>query len=182
MSRKLILYIAMSLDGFIAKRDDNIAVLSMVEIPSEDYGYADFLQSIDTVIWGRRTFDKVLSFGDGVPHKDKKVYVISATKTGKVEHAEYCTNAVDLVRSLQQKEGKDIYCDGGAEVVFDLLRNQLFDRLIISIIPHLLGDGIRLFKNLDIEQHLQLKRSISYPSGLVQLWYDVKKKKEENGS
>ncbi|MDD4453556.1 MAG: dihydrofolate reductase, partial [Proteiniphilum sp.] len=64
MSRKLILYIAMSLDGFIAKKDDNIDFLSMVEIPSEDYGYADFLQSIDTVIWGRRTFDKVLSFGD----------------------------------------------------------------------------------------------------------------------
>jgi dihydrofolate reductase len=173
MDRKLILYIAMSLDGFIAKKDDNIDFLSIVETPNEDFGYSDFLNNIDTVIWGRKTFDKVLSFGNSVPHKDKKVYVISKTKKGHEEHAEYANNVVDLVKSLKEAEGKDIYCDGGAEIVFQLLNNRLLDRIIVSIIPHLLGDGIRLFKDLNIEQHLQLKRSINYPSGLVQLWYDV---------
>ncbi|MGF1635828.1 MAG: dihydrofolate reductase family protein [Cyclobacteriaceae bacterium] len=174
MNRKLILYIAMSLDGYIAKKDDNIDFLSIVETSNEDYGYADFTQNIDTLIWGRKTFDKVLSFGDGVPHKDKKVYVISKSKKGKVEHAEYATDVVELVKSLKQKEGKDIYCDGGADIVFELLKNRLFDRIIVSIIPHLLGEGIRLFKELNNEQAIQFKRSISYPSGLVQLWYDVK--------
>lgn len=171
----------MSLDGYIAKRDDNIDFLSIVESPNEDFGYSEFLQNIDTVIWGRKTFDKVLSFGNGVPHKDKKVYVISATKKGKEEHAEFSNNVVDLVKSLKQKKGKDIYCDGGAEVVYELLNHQLFDRLIVSVIPHILGDGIRLFKDNNIEQHLHFKRSISYPSGLVQLWYDIKTNNKENG-
>jgi dihydrofolate reductase len=175
MDRKLILYIAMSLDGYIAKKDDNIDFLSIVETLNEDFGYSDFLQNIDTVIWGRKTFDKVLSFGNGVPHKDKKVYVISTIKKGKEDHVEYSNNVIDLIKSLKRNEGKDIYCDGGAEVVFELLNNHLFDRIIVSVIPHLLGDGIRLFKDKNIEQHLQFKRSISYPSGLVQLWYDIKK-------
>ncbi|WP_207492528.1 dihydrofolate reductase family protein [Aridibaculum aurantiacum] len=175
MSRKLVLYIAMSLDGFIAKKDDNIDFLSMVETPNEDFGYADFMQNIDTVIWGRKTFDKVLTFGNGVPHQDKKVYVISRTKTGKVEHAEFANNVVALVQALKEQPGKDIYCDGGAEIVYELMNHQLFDRLIVSIIPHFLGDGIRLFKEDNKEQKLHFKRSISYPSGLVQLWYDVVK-------
>lgn len=163
----------MSLDGYIAKKDDNIDFLSIVETPNEDYGYADFLQNIDTVIWGRKTFDKVLSFGNGVPHKGKQVFVISATRKGKHEHAEYADNVTDLVKALKQQTGKDIYCDGGAEIVYELLNHRLIDRIIVSIIPHLLGDGIRLFKDNSIEQMVKFKRSISYPSGLVQLWYDV---------
>ena len=102
----------MSLDGYIAKTDDNIDFLSMVEIANEDFGYADFLQNIEIVIWGRKTFDKVLSFGKGVPHQDKKVFVISKTKKGHEDHAEYFDNVVALVKTLKQQTGKDIYCDG----------------------------------------------------------------------
>lgn len=171
----------MSLDGYIAKKDDSIDFLSIVNTPNEDFGYADFLQNIDTVIWGRKTFDKVLSFGNGVPHKDKQVFVISKTKTGKVDHAVYHNDPVALVKTLKQQEGKHIYCDGGGEIVFELLNQRLFDRIIVSIIPHLLGDGIKLFKEKNIEQNLQFKRSISYPSGLLQLWYDVKTNNTENG-
>ncbi len=172
MSRKLILFIAMSLDGYIAKMDDNIDFLSIVDLPDEDYGYSDHLNNVDTVIWGRKTFDKVLSFGNGVPHKDKKVYVISSSREGRFEHAEYSNNVVDLVRSLKMEEGKDIFCDGGAGIVFELLKHFLIDRIIVSVIPHMLGDGIRLFKDGNVEQSIRFKRSISYPSGLVQLWYD----------
>ncbi len=163
----------MSLDGYIAKKDDNLDFLSIVETKNEDYGYADFLQTIDTVIWGRKTFDKVVSFGEGVPHKDKQVFVISRSKEGKASHAEYSDNVVDLVKSLKQKEGKNIYCDGGAEIVHELLNNGLIDRIIVSVIPHLLGDGIRLFRGNGIEQPLKFKRSVSHPSGLVQLWYEA---------
>lgn len=173
MNRKLILYIAMSLDGYIAKKDNSIDFLSIVETSNEDFGYSDFLQNIDTVIWGRKTFDKVLSFGNGVPHKDKKVYVISKSKQGTIEHVEYTSNVVELVKTLKHQKGKDIYCDGGAEVVYELLSHRLFDRVIVNLIPHLLGDGIKLFKENNLEQRLRFKRSISYPSGLVQLWYDV---------
>ncbi|MFN3403017.1 MAG: hypothetical protein ACK40G_02910 [Cytophagaceae bacterium] len=61
MERKVILYIAMSLDGFIAKDEDNLDFLSVAEWPGEDYGYASFQKEVDTLIWGRKTYDKVLS-------------------------------------------------------------------------------------------------------------------------
>jgi dihydrofolate reductase len=100
--------------------------------------------------------------------------VISTIRKGKEEHAQYFNNVVDLVKSLKQQTGKDIYCDCGADIIYELLSNKLFDHIIVSVIPHLLGDGIRLFKDGNIEQQLKFKRSISFPSGLVQLWYDIK--------
>lgn len=163
----------MSLDGYIATKDDTIDFLSKVESPGEDYGYADYLQNIDTVIWGRKTFDKVLTFGDGVPHKTKNVFVISKTRTGSEGHAVYHDNVVELVTKLKQQEGRHIYCDGGAKIIVQLMRHRLIDRVIVSVIPHLLGDGVRLFKEAQPEQNLKLKQSISFPTGLVQLWYDV---------
>lgn len=175
MSRKLVLYIAMSLDGYIAKHDGNLDFLSLVEAANEDYGYSEFLGTVDTIIWGRKTYDKVLSFGGAFPHSDKKVYVISKSRTGKDEHVEFSSDPAGLVKSLKEQEGKDIYCDGGAEIVFDFLNHKLFDHLIISVIPHLLGTGIRLFKDGFPEHDLSLKRSIAYPSGLIQLAYDIRK-------
>lgn len=173
MPRKLILYIAMSLDGYIAKKDDNIDFLSKVDVPGEDYGYYGFLSNIDTVIWGRRTYEVALGFGMGLPHQDKKVYVVSKTRTGTEGHVTFHPDLIGLVQQLKSEEGKDIYCDGGAQVVFELLQQKLFDRIIISIIPHLVGDGIRLFPEGFPEQNLKLKQSTSFPSGLVQMWYDV---------
>lgn len=162
----------MSVDGYIAKDEDNIDFLSLVERPGEDYGYADFQQSVDTLIWGRKTYDKVKTLGAEFLHKDKKVYVISRSRTGKEDHVEFYNKPVkDLVAALRQEEGKDIYCDGGAEVIFELLKESLIDEMIISVIPHLVGKGVRLFKDGAPEQALEFRRSITFPSGLVQLWY-----------
>ncbi|WP_205500384.1 dihydrofolate reductase family protein [Rufibacter psychrotolerans] len=175
--RKVVLYIAMSLDGYIATEDDNIDFLSLVERPGEDYGYRAFQQTVDTLIWGRRTYEKVLSFGmPEFPHKDKKCYVLSTTRTGHDENVEfYGGDLKDLISALRQQPGKDIYCDGGGEVVYSLLKERLIDKLIISVIPHLLGSGIRLFKDGRPEQHLTLTQSLTFPaSGLVQLWFDRK--------
>jgi dihydrofolate reductase len=173
MHRNVILYIAMSLDGYIAKDTDNLDFLSLVETPGEDYGYAAFQTEVDTLIWGRKTYDKVLSFGIPFPHKDKRCIVLSKTRVGKDENVEYFNGPVkDLIAALQQQPGKGIYCDGGAEVVTALLNDQLIDRMIISIIPHLVGNGVRLFKGGRPEQYLKLVRSSTFPSGLVQLWYE----------
>ncbi|MBA9078242.1 MULTISPECIES: dihydrofolate reductase family protein [Rufibacter] len=175
MSRKVVLYIAMSLDGYIAKEDDNLDFLSLVERPGEDFGYADFQHTVDTLIWGRRTYEKVLTFGDTqYLHKDKNVYVLSRSKTGREGHVQfYGGNLKELIATLKQQPGKDIYCDGGGEIVAALLQEDLIDRLIVSIIPHLLGSGIRLFRDGRPEQHLSLKKTLTFPSSsLVQLWYD----------
>lgn len=174
MPRQVILYIAMSLDGFIAKDQDNLDFLSIVESPGEDYGYSSFISEVDTIIWGRKTYDKVLSFGIEFPYKNKKCYVLSRTKSGKDENVEFYNGEIKvLIEDLKKKEGKNIYCDGGSEVVFELLKHKLIDKMGISVIPHLVGNGVRLFKDNRPEQSLKFSRSISYPSGLVQLWYDA---------
>ncbi len=174
MQRKVILYIAMSLDGYIATKDHNIDFLSLVEAENEDYGYADFMQNVDTMIWGRKTYDKIQTLGVEIQsaYESKKIYVLSNSRIGSDGNITYFSDIEALINNLKAEEGKTIYCDGGSELVFQLLQHQLLDRLIVSVIPHLLGDGIRLFKDERPEQKLKLKRSISYPSGLIQLWYD----------
>ncbi len=77
--RKVIFYIAMSLDGYIAKPDGDISFLSMAEKKGEDYGYSGFTSTIDTVIIGRKTYDKVISMGYEYPDNDNDVYVITRT-------------------------------------------------------------------------------------------------------
>jgi dihydrofolate reductase len=173
MHRPVILHIAMSLDGYIAKDEDNLDFLSVVDTPGEDYGYTDFQKNVDTLIWGRKTYDKVLSFGIDFPHKDKKCYVLSKSRSGRDENVEFYNGDVkELIAELRQSEGKSIYCDGGGQVVAELLKHALIDRLIISIIPHLVGTGVRLFQDNLPEQALKLTRSVTYPSGLVQVWYE----------
>ena len=170
--REVILYIAMSLDGYIAKEDGDIGWLLEVEIPDEDYGYKDFVSTVDTVIMGRKTYDKVLSFGIEFPHKGRKCYVISKSRTGSDENVDYLNGDLrDLIASLKSEEGKDIFIDGGAETVFELMKNKLINKYVISIIPVMLGSGISLFKNGRPEEKLKFIESKTYQSGLVQLWY-----------
>lgn len=174
--RKLILYIAASLDGYIAKTDGDIGWLSSVEAPPEDYGYADFIKTVDTIIMGRKTYEKVLSFGIPWPHKGRKCYVLSKTKTGADDNVEFFNgDAAALMTQIRQMPGLNIYCDGGADVVNELAHQDLIDHYIISIIPVLLGDGIALFKPGRPQHELTLLRSEAYPSGLVQLHYERKK-------
>lgn len=171
--RKIILYIATSLDGYIAREDHDISWLSIVENSEEDYGYTRFVEDIDTIIMGRKTYDKVNSFGIEFPHKEKKCYVISRTKTGFDQNVEYYSGSLeDLIADLKNKDGRDIFVDGGAEIVNELLRINLIDELVISIVPILLGSGIRLFQDGRPEQRLKLLRSKEFVSGLVQMWYE----------
>jgi dihydrofolate reductase len=171
--RNVVLYIAMSLDGYIAKADGDISWLSMVETPGEDYGYSKFIQTIDTVILGRKTYDKVLSFGIPFPHKGRKCYVLSRSKTGTNENVTFHNSSMKaLLEKIRKEDGKDIFCDGGAETIFELMRENLVDNYVISIIPIMLGGGIRLFKEGYPEHQLKLTETRRYPTGLVQLWYE----------
>lgn len=170
--RKVIVFIACSADGYIAGKEDNLDFLSIVEAPPEDYGYAAFVSTVDTVIMGRKTYDKVLSFGVPFPHQDRNCYVISKSRQGEDEHVTFWNDAPEkLIDQLQKQEGASIFIDGGAATIHALLNKGLIDEFIISIIPHFLGSGIRLFADDFPEQSLKLTDSKIFPSGLVQLWY-----------
>ncbi len=172
MSRKLILYIATSVDGYIAKSNDDLSWLDMVAAEGEDYGYHDFIKTVDTAIVGRKTYDKVLSMGVDFPHADKDCYIITRTPRATIGNIKfYTSDLVKLVEDLKLKPGKNIFCDGGAEIVTLLMQAQLIDEYIISVIPVFLGDGIRLFKDGRPETNLQLLSVKPFASGLVQHHY-----------
>jgi dihydrofolate reductase len=173
--RKAILYIATSVDGYIAKTGDDLSFLSLVKQDGEDYGYASFIETVDTVILGRKTYDWVMTQVPEFPHADKKTYVITRTpkpSAGKVTF--YSGNLNNLVSTLKTLKGGDIFIDGGAEIVFELLKDKMIDEFYISVIPVLLGAGIRLFKDGFPEQNLELIGAKSFEKGLVQLHYVLK--------
>ncbi len=170
-NKKLILYIAMSLDGYIAKPNDDLSFLSIVDKEGEDYGYADFVSTIDTVIMGRKTYDWVTKQVD-FPHADKNTFILTRTTRPNIGRTTFYTGDLsDLVKRLKREEGKNIFCDGGAEVVNELLLNDLIDEFMISVIPVLVGSGIKLFKDGRPEQKLKLVSVKSFDSGLTQLYF-----------
>ena len=170
--RKVIVYIAASLDGYIAGPNDDMSFLSLVEQEGEDYGYADFIKTVDTVIMGRKTYDWVMSHMPEYAHADKTAYIITRTPrpaAGKTSF--YTGNLPELVSMLKSREGKTIFIDGGAEVVNELLKAGLIDELIISVIPVLVGNGVRLFNDNRPLQQVKLQSAKQFDSGLVQLHY-----------
>ena len=176
MSRRVVLYIAMSLDGFIAGPNDDMSFLSLVEQPGEDYGYARFVETVDTVILGRRTYDWVMTQVDEFPHANKVSYVITKTAKENIGTTHfYSGDLKELVAKLKNDEGKNIFVDGGSQIVHELLKDNLIDEIIISVIPVLLGNGIRLFQTGSIYQKLEHVSTEQYKSGLTQLHYMCKR-------
>lgn len=176
--RKLSLFIATSLDGYIAKPNDDLDFLKTVEKEGEDYGYAAFTADVDTIILGRKTYDYVLR-EVGPSHYDngnRDVYVITRTEKPAAGRTTYYTGSlVELVNRLKSGSGGTIYCDGGGEVIDELLKHDLVDELTISVIPILVGSGVRLFRDNRPEQALELLNVKSFESGLVQLHYRRKR-------
>ncbi len=174
-NRKLILYISCSLDGYIAKPNDDLNFLNSVQKEGEDYGYNDFVATVDTVIVGRKTYDWVVGQGYDFPHADKESYIITRQERPKEGNLTFYNGDLKtLVEKLKAKSGKNIFCDGGGEIVNQLLNEKLFDELILSIIPILVGNGTKLFKDERPEQELEHISSKQYESGLVQLHYKIK--------
>lgn len=172
MDRKVILYIAASLDGYIAKPNDDLSFLSIVQKDDEDYGYSVFINSVDTVILGRKTYNWVMKQVPVFPHADKNTFIITRNakpSIGKVNF--YSGSLKELISKLKSESGKNIFIDGGAEIVHELLKENLIDEFIISIIPVFVGSGIKLFKDGRPEQTLELVSVKKFEKGLAQLHY-----------
>ena len=167
----VVLYIATSLDGFIARSDGRVDWL----FTDEDYGYSAFFETIDTLIMGRKTYEQVLSFGEW-PYSGKQTYVFTHRNL-KTERDDvvFVSGKPDSVLSQFKAKGfSRIWLVGGAELTTSFLRAGLVDEYIISVHPVLLGDGIPLFSSSIPEEELVLVKSTQYPRGLLQVHYEKK--------
>lgn len=174
MKRNLILYISMSLDGFLATKDDDLSWLSIAEKEGEDYGYAAFNDQVDTYIVGRKTYDVVLKMtGGSLPAAEQhKCYVITRQEREDENGvAFYNGDVAKLVDQLKAEEGKDIYCDGGGQIVKLLMDQNLIDEYIISVMPIVLGDGKRLFLGETASFKLTANPPKHFDTGVIQLHY-----------
>ncbi|WP_270181922.1 dihydrofolate reductase family protein [Alkalihalobacillus sp. CinArs1] len=172
--RKVVVYIATSLDGYIATNDDSLDWLFRGEIEG-DAGYSEFLESVDTVLIGRRTYDWVMDQEKGnYPYKGIESYVFTKRTQENTEHVSFINEDIStFTRELKKQEGKTIWLVGGGEIIHTLMREKLVDGFIISIAPSLIGKGIPLFKESDIEQDLLLT-SVKQYGQFAQLHYEVK--------
>lgn len=166
--RRVRLFVATSLDGCIARRNESVDWL----FTDADYGYADFYASVDTLVLGRNTYDVCLTFEE-FPYRGKRVIVLSRSRSGSDQNGvEYSREEpFDLVHRLRTEPGADIWLVGGGEVVRAFLAANLVDELDIFVHPILLGDGRPLFPAGFPETKLRLAASESFPSGLVRLRY-----------
>jgi dihydrofolate reductase len=174
--RKIKLYIAMSLNGKIAKVDGSVTWLETLPNPDKtDYGYADFYESIDTTIQGFSTYKQVLDWGIDFPYSNKKNYVI--TRKQNLKHTtfvEFITeNHTDFIRQLKNEKGADIWLIGGGQINTLLLNSALIDEIQVFVMPIILSEGIEIFEFLPKEILLKLVETKNFASGAVLLKYEL---------
>lgn len=177
---KVSVYIATSLDGFIARPDGDIEWLHEVEPigGDDDAGYGAFFDSIDVLVMGRGSFEKVVEF-DPWPYGSKPVVVLSKSLTEVPEKLRDSVRidaspAQELVEKLSGEGYKRIYLDGG-KVIQSYLRAGLVDDMTLTTIPVLIGDGRPLFGPLEQDIKLRLIETKSWNNGMVQSKYEVVK-------
>jgi dihydrofolate reductase len=174
---KVSVFIATSIDGYIAKKNGDIDWLVKFNPPTatdedKDCGYSKFFSGVDVLVMGRNTYEIVSGF-DIWPYQGKRVVVLSSTLKSVCEQAELFTGNIEhLVEKLHADGIKHIYVDGGI-TVSQFLNAGLVDQLIISLIPVVLGSGIPLFSKINNDKWCRLVSSKPYSNGLVQLQYEV---------
>ena len=167
-------FVGTSVDGFIARPNGDLDFLP--EGGGEPHGYNEFIASVDAIVIGRKTFEKILTFG-AWPYGDKRVVVLSsrpvdlsATGGGVVE--QMAGPPADIVSRLAVRGAQHLYVDGGVTIQ-GFLRAGLIQRLIITRVPVLIGEGVPLFGSLPRDIRLRHVSTRHYPSGLVQSEYHV---------
>jgi dihydrofolate reductase len=175
-------YIAQSLDGYIAREDGNLDWLDAYNcsIPQcEDLGFHTFMASVDILVMGRNTYEKVRSFGVW-PYEKKQVIVLSSQaleipKSLEETVSHSSDTAQNIYKRLEDSGIQKVYLDG-ANTIQRFLRAGLVDEFIITIIPTLLGSGISLFGSVENDVQLELVSTQGYEFGVCQLNYKVKRK------
>lgn len=178
--RKIIVYIATSADGFIARPDGGIDWLERPRSKG-NYGMGDFFKSIDTIIWGRKTYDLIEKMGASLSMYGNRIthYVFSRHPgAGKGQKSgptiEFVNEPVKpFAQRLRAQPGKDIWMMGGGEIIASFLDEGEIDEFSIHVIPVLIGEGIPLVAPRHRSVKLALLATKKFPDGVVQLNYRV---------
>ena len=178
---RISVYIATSLDGFIARENGDIDWLPepgdpMLD-PGEDYGYGEFMSDVDVLLMGRNTFDKVLSFGVGWPYGDACGVILTNRPLAFPEEYSHLMETMagepgEIKQALSARGFKHAYIDGGVTIQA-FMQAGLVDQLILTKIPILIGSGIPLFGEIPADVKLNHIKTIGYKNGMVQSHYTL---------
>ena len=179
MPRKIIVYIATSADGYIARQDGDVGWLDRPQPPG-NYGMGAFFRSIDTILWGRKTYDFALrmggmkAYGRGIRH-----YVFSHRPAGDATPGvEFVKESIGaFAKRLRAQPGKHVWMMGGAGLIASFLDAGEIDQFIIHVIPVLIGEGIPLVQPKRRLVPLKLLSSRRFPDGVVRIHYRVMRRK-----
>ena len=170
---KIVLFIATSLDGYIASPDGTVDWL----FHDADYGYTEFMASLDAVVMGRKTWEQAKTFEE-VPFAGKQVFVFSRTTPPSSDerihhvHGEIAAIVAEIRWSIQ----RNVWLVGGGELIRQFISHQLIDEFRLFVHPIILGEGVPLFLHHSERTNLTFVGSQSFSSGLVELRYRLTKK------
>ncbi len=170
---KIIVYIASSLDGYIAGKEDQISWLEAYNVAGEDYGYAEFIKNVGTAIMGARTYEQSLKHPErlmfGVKNYVLSDVLMDAPEGLNVEF--YKGPLAELVEKVKKESVQDVFVVGGGQVVSGFLNAGLVDELLHFVAPVLIKEGISLYSALDKSIELRLIEAVPYTTGIVKLRY-----------
>ena len=177
-NRKIIVHIATSADGYIARPDGSLDWLTSRPAPKGLYGMPKFVRSIDAKLVGRKTFDLSVEMGAHFSVEDRH-YVFSrqpppASVPAGVEFVSQSIGA--FARRLRDQAGKNIWLMGGGEIIASFLDEDAIDEFIITVVPIFIGEGIPLIAPRHREVPLKLRSVKPFPDDVVQVHYDIRKK------
>ena len=173
--RKVIVHIAASADGYIARPDGDLEWLTSRPAPKGFYGMEAFMKTVDTMVIGRKTYEESLKLG-GTFDSTSRTFVFSRQKPpAKIpKGVEFVNEAIGpFISRLREQPGKDIWLMGGGELIASCLDEKVIDEFVVSVVPVFIGDGIPLIARRDRHVSMTLKSVERFDDGLVQLHYLV---------
>ena len=175
MPRKIIVSIATSADGFIARKDGSYDWLDRPRTAG-DYGMGAFYKTIDTILWGRKTYDIALGMKGSFGSSKIKNYVFTHNPPTKPhKKVEFVNEPInDFAARLRKAKGKDIWMMGGGGIIASFLDAGEIDEFVIHVIPTFIGEGIPLIEAKHRNVELELLESHAYEDGVVKLHYKVR--------
>jgi dihydrofolate reductase len=172
---KVTYYVASSLDGYIAKEDGDVSWLEELDISLEEAGYDEFYSTVDAIVMGRKTYEMIITFGQW-PYGDKPIWVCTSSEVKAMEgcNLQVGNTPETAYQSASEMNINHLWLVGGGSLSSSFLQNNLLTNVSLSLMPIILGNGIKLFGALPKPAQLIKNNSEQHGSGMMQLDYTIK--------